>query len=141
MSARVRDLERELAETKALLPQSNTPAEHGIDADWWSVAMRLRRELAAANKRADNIARQLSDAEAMVTQALIDQKIATLQKQCEEHIRRADEAERDAARYRWLRDKSVPPHNFYISVPVEFHEVRYSPWEVDAYIDEAMKND
>ena len=43
----------------------------------------------------------------------------------------------DAARYRWLRDHSVPPHNFYISVPDEFHGVKYSPDEVDAYIDAA----
>lgn len=44
----------------------------------------------------------------------------------------------DAERYRWLRDKSVPPHNFYISVPEEFHGVRYQPHEVDAYIDAAI---
>lgn len=43
----------------------------------------------------------------------------------------------DAARYRWLRDHSVPPHNFYISVPDEFHGVKYGPDEVDAYIDAA----
>lgn len=48
----------------------------------------------------------------------------------------ADKA--DAARYRWLRDHSCPPHNFYISVPDEFHGVRYSPAEVDAYIDDAL---
>lgn len=46
---------------------------------------------------------------------------------------------RDAARYRWLRDKSEPPHNFYISVPVEFHDVRYKPHDVDAYIDDAIR--
>jgi hypothetical protein len=45
----------------------------------------------------------------------------------------------DARRYRWLRDVSVPPHNFYISVPDEFHGIRYSAPEVDAYIDAAMK--
>jgi len=45
---------------------------------------------------------------------------------------------RDAARYRWLRDASVPPHNFYISVPDEFHGVKYQPGEVDAYIDAAI---
>lgn len=44
----------------------------------------------------------------------------------------------DAARYRWLRDVSTPPHNFYISVPDEFHGVRYEPSEVDAYIDAAI---
>lgn len=44
----------------------------------------------------------------------------------------------DAARYRWLRDHSCPPHNFYISVPDEFHGVRYAPPEVDAYIDAAL---
>lgn len=47
--------------------------------------------------------------------------------------------EADAARYRWLRDQSCPPHNFYISVPIEFHGVRYSPAEVDAYIDAAIR--
>lgn len=46
--------------------------------------------------------------------------------------------EAEAARYRWLRDVSVPPHNFYLSVPVEFHGVRYTPAEVDAAIDAAM---
>jgi hypothetical protein len=45
---------------------------------------------------------------------------------------------KDAERYRWLRDKSEPPHNFYLSVPVEFHGVRYQPHEVDAYIDAAI---
>jgi hypothetical protein len=44
----------------------------------------------------------------------------------------------DAERYRWLRDKSVPPHNFYLSVPVEFDGVRYTPAEVDAAIDAAL---
>lgn len=43
----------------------------------------------------------------------------------------------DAARYHWLRDISCPPHNFYVSVPDEFHGVRYSPEDVDAYIDQA----
>ncbi|MBA1366947.1 hypothetical protein [Burkholderia gladioli] len=45
---------------------------------------------------------------------------------------------RDAARYRWLRDVSVPPHNFYLSVPVEFDGVRYTRAEVDAAIDAAI---
>lgn len=43
----------------------------------------------------------------------------------------------DAERYRWLRDVSVPPHNFYLSVPVEFAGVKYTPQEVDAAIDAA----
>ena len=47
---------------------------------------------------------------------------------------------RDAARYRWLRDVSVPPHNFYISVPVEFHDERYTPAQVDAAIDQAIES-
>jgi hypothetical protein len=45
---------------------------------------------------------------------------------------------KDAARYRWLRDVSVPPHNFYLSVPDEFKDVRYKPREVDAAIDAAI---
>lgn len=44
----------------------------------------------------------------------------------------------DAARYRWLRDISVPPHNFYLSVPDEFGGVKYAPVEVDAAIDAAI---
>ena len=51
---------------------------------------------------------------------------------------RATALEADAARYRWLRDKSVPPHNFYIGVPDEFHGVKYHASEVDAYIDAAI---
>lgn len=47
-------------------------------------------------------------------------------------------AERDAGRYRWLRDDSVPPHNFYISVPDEFKDERYTPQQVDAAIDAAI---
>lgn len=46
--------------------------------------------------------------------------------------------EKDAARYRWLRDVSTPPHNFYLSVPIEFDGVRYTPHEVDAAIDAAL---
>lgn len=44
----------------------------------------------------------------------------------------------DAQRYRWLRDVSVPPHNFYLSVPEEFKDVKYSKAEVDAEIDKAI---
>lgn len=44
----------------------------------------------------------------------------------------------DAERYQWLRDVSVPPHNFYLSVPVEFDGVRYTRAEVDAGIDAAI---
>lgn len=49
-----------------------------------------------------------------------------------------DQLQREAARYRWLRDNSVPPHNFYLSVPVEFDGVKYTPQEVDNYIDAAI---
>lgn len=54
-------------------------------------------------------------------------------------IERLERAEADARRYRWLRDVSVPPHNFYIAVPDEFQGVRYRPDQVDAYIDAALK--
>lgn len=46
--------------------------------------------------------------------------------------------EMDARRYRWLRDQSVPPHNFYLSVPVEFADYRYTPGQVDDAIDAAI---
>lgn len=45
----------------------------------------------------------------------------------------------DASRYRWLRDISVPPHNFFLGVPVEFDGVKYLPHQVDDYIDAAKK--
>lgn len=48
------------------------------------------------------------------------------------------EVMRNSDRYLWLRDVSVPPHNFYLSVPVEFDGVKYQPCEVDAAIDAAM---
>lgn len=57
--------------------------------------------------------------------------------QRDEALRRCERLSADAARYVWLRDHSVPPHNFYISVPDEFAGVKYNPSEVDAYIDEA----
>lgn len=44
----------------------------------------------------------------------------------------------EVGRYRWLRDVSVPPHNFYLSVPDEFAGVRYAPTEVDAAIDASI---
>jgi hypothetical protein len=49
-----------------------------------------------------------------------------------------DDVVRDASRYRWLRDFSVPPHQFYMSVPDEFANVRCTRHEVDAYIDAAL---
>lgn len=55
----------------------------------------------------------------------------------EQQAREIARLREDAARYRWLRDHSCPPHNFYISVPDEFHGVRYTPGDVDAYIDAA----
>ncbi|MGQ2942954.1 MAG: hypothetical protein ACT6Q7_03015 [Blastomonas fulva] len=53
-------------------------------------------------------------------------------------IEQIDRDAADAARYRWLRDVSTPPHNFYISVPDEFADERYKPQDVDAYIDAAI---
>ena len=61
-------------------------------------------------------------------------RIARLAADCER-----ERCAKDAVRYQWLRDKSVPPHNFYISVPVEFGGVRYAPQEVDAAIDAAIR--
>ena len=49
-----------------------------------------------------------------------------------------DAARVDAERYRWLRDTSVPPHNFYLSVPVEFADERFTKQQVDAAIDAAI---
>ncbi len=46
---------------------------------------------------------------------------------------------KDAERYRWLRDKSVPWNNFYLSVPIEFKDETYSKAKVDASIDAARE--
>lgn len=48
---------------------------------------------------------------------------------------------KDADRYRWLRDISVPPHQFYISVPDEFHGNLFKPSDIDTYIDSALEYD
>lgn len=47
---------------------------------------------------------------------------------------------RDAARYRWLRDVSAPPHNFHISVPIEFQDECYTSAQVDAAIDQDIES-
>ena len=47
-------------------------------------------------------------------------------------------AEKDAERYRWLRDISEPPHNFYLSVPDEFKDEKFTRVQVDAAIDAAI---
>ena len=75
-----------------------------------------------------------------LTDLLNDLGLESSRELAREIIAALEERERlraDAARYRWLRDHSCPPHNFYISVPDEFHGVRYTTSEVDAYIDEA----
>lgn len=49
------------------------------------------------------------------------------------------EVERDAARYRWLRDHSEPGAcAFYLSVGMALHGVRFEPKTVDNFIDSAM---
>ncbi|MDT0507549.1 hypothetical protein [Novosphingobium sp. MMS21-SN21R] len=68
-----------------------------------------------------------------------DEIVAALHRTGQLIVAQAGDVEADAARYRWLRDHSCPPHNFYISVPDEFHGVRYAPSEVDAYIDAARQ--
>ena len=83
--------------------------------------LRAEMELRFTGSFAENAANTLCAAISALTEA--DAKLA--------------KAREDAARYHWLRDHSCPPHNFYISVPDEFHGVRYSSAEVDAYIDEA----
>lgn len=50
----------------------------------------------------------------------------------------AEQVERDAARYRWLRDISGYEHPFYLSIPFEAKVDTFKPHEVDAAIDAAM---
>lgn len=104
---------------------------------------KLERELAAANERADDLQRQLTDAEAMVTKVWIDKGIAALQEQCEQHIKRADEAERDAARYRHLRaivgQYQYESNSWHWGTEIKAARGS-SPEDFDADVDEGMKN-
>lgn len=45
---------------------------------------------------------------------------------------------KDAERYRWLRDKSESVHQFFLSTPIYFTGVKFSPENVDRTIDAAM---
>lgn len=107
----------ELGETRAETEKlrAELAGEEAIREEYGNVAIKRGDELIKANNEIFLLRERATEAEAKLAGALVD-----------------------AERYRWLRDKSVPPHNFYISVPVEFHGVRYSPQEVDAAIDAAL---
>lgn len=97
--------------------------------------------LAVEHERSARIAAQVEN-EALKTER-VKYGLAH-RKAVQDAVREAVLAEReaceaDAARYRWLRDTSVPPHNFYLSVPDEFHGVQYESHEVDSYIDAAIR--
>lgn len=49
-----------------------------------------------------------------------------------------DALRKDAERYRWLRDKSESVHQFYLSTPIWFTGVKFTPENVDNTIDAAM---
>lgn len=49
-----------------------------------------------------------------------------------------DALRKDAERYRWLRDKSESVHQFYLSTPIWFTGVKFTPENVDSTIDTAM---
>ena len=111
-----------------------TAFKHSIDATLW-----LKRKLSASPEETAQIERAFQMLEACgvprerakTVANGIDVLATRLNR--DEFFTKAMEA--DAARYRWLRDKSVPPHNFYISVPEEFKDERYKPHDVDAAID------
>lgn len=48
---------------------------------------------------------------------------------------------KDAARYRWLRDKSESVHSFYLSVPIWFSNIHFQRKDVDIAIDAAIAED
>lgn len=55
-------------------------------------------------------------------------------------IKEASSLARDAARYRWLRDKSEPGIcSFYLSVGQAFKNVKFAPETVDEAIDAAIQ--
>lgn len=85
-------------------------------------------------KHRDRRERKLEDipADELLVRLAVANEVIAEQLEIRKHL------EADASRYRWLRDHSCPPHNFYIGVPDEFHGIRYSPSEVDAYIDAAI---
>lgn len=121
----------------------------------------LERELAAERKRADEAEQRHADA----TGEWKRQKEAAqiLLGKYEDAKNRADEAEKDAKRYRWLREQheGIGPLNYDadgVMMPVEPTEIAFTvfrpdpsgdeslsvvgciPGELDAAIDEAMKN-
>lgn len=99
-------------------------ATASVQADQRAEVERLRAECEALRKDAEIGARWKADSSLEKWFPITAENMKTLEK--------------DAARYRWLRDVSTPPHNFYLSVPIEFDGVRYTPHEVDAAIDAAL---
>lgn len=49
--------------------------------------------------------------------------------------------QKDADRYRWIRDKSEAVHQFYLSVPLWFAGVRFRAQDVDKAIDAMCKGE
>src|SRR5690606_9068767 len=62
----------------------------------------------------------------------VQRKLEELQAECER-------LRKEAERYRWLRDKSVSLHSFYLSTPMWMTGVRFRPENVDSTIDAAMQ--
>lgn len=66
-------------------------------------------------------------------------QIQSLRQQLADTQRKLEAAEKDAERYRWLRDESEYGDDFYLSVPFESPRDTFKPHEVDEAIDRAIE--
>ena len=85
----------------------------------------------------------MNESEKAIRHALGEGSIAAVHGACNHRsigalLVELDDARLDAKRYQWLRDTSVPPHVFYLSVPDEFKDMKFATREVDAAIDAAL---
>ena len=67
-----------------------------------------------------------------------DEELHSLEQRRRAEFDNGQAAERDAVRYRWLRDKSESVHQFYLSTPIWFTGVKFSKESVDSTIDAAL---
>jgi len=129
----------ELANKPGVMPKLHCASEWGgrETGPYLCAADEVREGFATMQENVEEIERDRNEWKDATVSA--NQRFEIAERKLEQERARVAELEKDAARYRWLRDVSVPPHKFYVSVPVEFDGVRFEPNEVDAYIDAAMK--
>lgn len=88
----------------------------------------------------EKINKLLSAANSYVLEKMqMQAEIQPLRQQLADTQRKLEAAEKDAERYRWLRDKSEYGDDFYLSVPFESPRDTFKPHEVDEAIDRAIE--